>query len=83
LITSVTSSTSNPRTNVILTATNTTANVEEEQDLVFDLSAVETIQLRIAGVEVGAGFNRLQCRATLIVNDRSKKLTLERLPVFM
>ncbi|KAF9085807.1 hypothetical protein BGX23_009356 [Mortierella sp. AD031] len=80
---SVTSSTSSTSAIATITTTNTTTVAGEEQDMFFDPSTTETIMLRIAGVEVGASFRELQCKAASIVNDRNKKLTLERLPMFM
>ncbi|KAG0367632.1 hypothetical protein BGX24_003147 [Mortierella sp. AD032] len=64
------------------TAANTTVVAGVEKS-VFDPSAVETILLTIGGVEVGTGFRELQREAALVVNDRNKKLTFERLPMFM
>jgi len=80
---SLTTSTSNASATTTITTTNTTAKAGEDQDLFFDPSTAETIMLMIAGVEVGTGFRELQCKAAAIVNDRNKKFTLERLPMFM
>ncbi|KAF9154058.1 hypothetical protein DFQ26_000358 [Actinomortierella ambigua] len=67
-------------------ATPSTANtttVAGEEKMVFDPNAAEAIMLAIAGVEVGTAFRKLQREAALVVNDRNKKLTFERLPMFM
>ncbi|KAG0273066.1 hypothetical protein BGZ95_011125 [Linnemannia exigua] len=51
--------------------------------LLFDPSITETIMLEIDGVDVGASFKKFQCEAASIVNDVTKKLNLERLPMFI
>ncbi|KAG9072925.1 hypothetical protein KI688_000706 [Linnemannia hyalina] len=61
----------------------TTTEAGEGHHVFFDPSTAVAIMLKIAGVDVGAGFKEFQCEAASIVNDMTKKLTLERLPMFM
>ncbi|KAF9577786.1 hypothetical protein BGW38_006774 [Lunasporangiospora selenospora] len=74
---SLTSSSSSPHVIVPANATPVADNP------LFDPSTAETILLTIAGVEIGKGFKQLQHEAAPVVNDMTKKLTLERLPLFM
>ncbi|KAF9344755.1 hypothetical protein BGX34_005361 [Mortierella sp. NVP85] len=49
----------------------------------FDFASVRPSELVIDGIDIGSPFKRLQEEASAIVNDVTKAMTLELLPLFM